>query len=204
MTAPKDTLIRRSLYRFILGSGPLKRRSDRVQAVGRFVVALSFLIAPLLTVAVANATTAHLHAVADAEAAERSRTRVILLETAPAPPRESSSYGPYSVMHVPARAVWSVPGGTAREGTVLVRPRTPAGTALPAWVDQEGNLTRAPLYRAGIPNSAAVRGAIALIGLPLVTLTLYGVLSVALDAHRGRLWEQGWALVEPDWHSRLL
>jgi hypothetical protein len=204
MTASKDTLIRRALRRFMLGSGPLKRRSDRVQAVGRIVLALSFLIAPLLAVAVANATTAHLHAVAEVEAAERSRTRAILLEAAPAPPRESGSYGPYAVMHVPVRAVWSVPGGTAREGTVLVRPRTPAGTALPAWVDREGNLTRAPLDRAGIPSSAAAKGGLALILLPLATWTLYGVISIALDAHRESLWKKDWALVEPDWHSRLL
>jgi hypothetical protein len=204
MTAPKDPLIRRSLRRFTFGSGPLKRRSDRLQVVGRFVVALSFLIAPALAVAAATATTAHLEVIAEAEAAERSRTHAVLLEDAPAPKHEIGSYGPHSVTPVPVRAVWSMPGGTTREGTVLVRPGTPVGTAVPAWVDREGNLTRAPRDRSGIPNSAAVMGALPLVGVPAVTWALYAVLCFILDAHRERRWTQDWAAVEPDWHSRLL
>ena len=43
-----------------------------------------------------------------------------------------------------------------------------------------------------------------LIGVPLATWTLYVVLCVGLDARRDRRWEQDWAAVEPDWHSRLL
>src|SRR5688500_19217144 len=105
MTAPKHTLIRRSLRRFTLGSGPLKRRSDRVQVIGRFVVVLSFLVAPPLAVVAATAPNTHLQAVADAEAAERSRTRPDLLQDAPTPTHEGSSYGPYAVARVPARAV---------------------------------------------------------------------------------------------------
>jgi hypothetical protein len=204
MTAPRNTLIRRSLRRFTLGSGPLKRRSDRVQVIGRFVVVLSFLVAPPLAVVAATATTTHLQAVADAEAAERSRTRVVLLEDAPVPTHQSSSYGPYAVAPVPVRAVWSVPAGTSREGVVLVRPRTAAGTAVPAWVDRQGNLTRAPLDRTGIPSSAAVMGALPLVGVPVVTWILYAVLCVTLDTHRERRWAHDWAAVEPDWHSRLL
>src|SRR3712207_2320343 len=56
MTVERDTLARRSLRRFTLGSGPLKRRSDRVQVAGRIVVVLSFLLAPLLAVVVSTAT----------------------------------------------------------------------------------------------------------------------------------------------------
>jgi hypothetical protein len=204
MTAQKNTLVRRALRRFTLGSGPLKRRSDRVQALARFVVALSFLVAPMLAVAATTATSTHLQAVADHDAAERTATRAVLLEDAPATVRADRSSGAYAVISVPARAVWSVPGGTTREGTVLVRPGTPVGTALPAWVDRDGNLTRPPLGRAGIPSSAAVMGAVALVGVPLGTWTLYAVLCLALDAHRERRWAQDWAAVEPDWHSRLI
>src|SRR3954453_19044110 len=131
MPVPKDTPIRRSLRRFTLGSGPLKRRSDRVQVIGRLLLALSFLIAPPLAVAVATATTAHLGAVAAAEAAERSRTVAVLLEDGPQPVRHSGEDAPPPVARGPVRAVWSVPGGTSGTGIVMVPPGTAADTAVP-------------------------------------------------------------------------
>jgi hypothetical protein len=204
MTAQKNTPIRRALRRFTLGSGPLQRGSDRVQAIARFVVVLSFLVAPPLATAAMTATSTHLQAIADHDAAERTATRAVLLEDAPAPVLASRSSVAYAAVPVRVRAVWSVPGGVTREGTVLVRPGTPVGTALPAWVDRDGDLTRPPLDRTGIPSSAAAMGALWLVGVPLMTWTLYAVLCSILNAHRERRWAQDWAAVEPDWHSRLL
>ena len=139
--------------------------------IGRFVVALSFLLAPLLAVAAATATTAHLQAVAESEAAERSRTHAVLLEDAPAPDTGEHATTA-SIRPGPCRCgpTWPVADGTSREGTVLVPPRTPVGTAVPVWVNRQGNPTRAPLDRAGIPGSAAATGALALIGVPMADL----------------------------------
>lgn len=203
MSASKDTPIRRSLRRFTLGSGPLKRRSDRIQMVARFVVVLSFFLAPPLAVVAATATTTHLQAVADVEATDRTHTRAVLLEDAPDPRANSGDFAAV-VVPVQARAVWSVPGGTSREGIVLVAPRTPVGTAVPVWVDRQGNLTRAPLDRADIASSATVMSALPLIGVPSATWTVYAVLCFALNAQRERRWAEDWIVVEPDWHSRLL
>ena len=204
MAAPKDTPIRRSLRRFTLGSGPLKRRSDRVQVIGRLVVVLSFLLAPPLAVAAATAAAGDLQKVAAAEAADRSRTRAVLVEDAPGPPRGGSDYADGAYITVGARAVWPLPGGGSREGLVAVPPRTAVGTGVRVWVDHEGTLTGAPLNRAGIPSSAAAIGVLPLLGVPLATWALYSVLCCALDAHRERRWAQDWAAVEPDWNSRLL
>jgi hypothetical protein len=203
-TAPKDAVIRRSLRRFTLGSGPLKRRSDRVQVIGRFVVAASLFLAPPLAVATASATSSHLQAATDAAAADRSRVRAVLLEDAPAIPHTSGDYSSYTDTHVRARAVWSLRDGTSREGDVLTAPLTPAGTAVPVWVDRAGHLTRAPLDRAAIPKSAVAVGLLPLFGMPLAAWTLYAALCVLLDARRERRWERDWAAVEPDWNSRLL
>ena len=203
MTTPKNTSIRRSLRRFTLGSGPLKRRSDRVQVVGRFVVVLSFLVAPPLAVAAATAMTGHLQAVAAADAAERSRIRAVLLENAPARTRASSDHGDASSTTVPVRAVWTAAGRTSREGVVLVPPGAPVGTAVPVWVNREGAPTRAPLDPAGIPTAAAAAAAVPLVGVPLVTWTAYALLCRALDIQRERRWAHDWAEVEPDWNSRL-
>lgn len=203
MTSPRRTPIRSSMRRFMLGSGPLKRRSDRVQVLGRMIVVLAFLMAPPLAVAAATAATAHLEAVADAEAADRSPVDAVLLEDAGALPSTAGDEV-HPVMSVQTRAVWPVPGQAAREGIVLARPDTPAGTAVPVWVDREGDLTGAPLDRDGIPGQATAMALLVLLGVPLATSGLYGALGFVLDVHRERRWEQGWATVEPDWHSRLL
>jgi hypothetical protein len=202
MTTPKDTLIRRALRRFALGSGPLKRRSDHVEAIGRFAVVLSFLVAPPLAVLATTTTTAHLQSVAAVEAADRSLVRAVLLDDAPGPAGMSSADGDYSVAAVPVPAVWSASDGTQREVTVLTEPRTPAGTAVRVWVDRQGGLTRAPLDRAGIPAAATAAGVWPLIGVPLLTWTLHFFLCLALNAHREGGWARDWATVEPKWNSR--
>ena len=204
MTAPKDSLIRRSLRRFTLGSGPLKRRSDRVQVIGRFVVVAALLVAPPIAVITATATASHLRAVTDAEAADRSPVRAVLLEDAPTVPHATGDYSSYTDARVRARAVWSLPDGTSREGDVLTAPLTPAGTAVRVWVDHAGDLTRAPLDPDGIPTSATVMALLPLFGVPLAAWTLYALLCVLLEARRERRWERDWATVEPDWNSRLL
>jgi hypothetical protein len=204
MPVPNNTPIRRSLRRFILGSGPLKRRSDRLQVIGRLLLVLSFLLAPPLAVAVATATTAHLRAVATAEAEERSRTVAVLIEDAPQPMRDSGDYSAYPLTRVPVQAVWAVPGGATSAGIVLVPPGTAADTAVPVWVDRRGELTGAPTDPASLPGSAAAVAALPLVGVPLAAWTLYAFLCFALDAQRDRRWSQDWAAVEPEWKSRLL
>ena len=204
MRTPADTALSRSLRWFTLGSGPLKRGSDRLQVAGRLVVVLALLAAPPLAVAATTVTTAQLEARAEAEAAERSRVDAVLLEDAPAPEAAGSGYGDREPVKVPARAVWPVPGGAERQGVVLARPHTAAGTAVPVWVNRAGNVTSAPLDRSRTDSSAMMIGAVVLLGVPLATWMLYAFLRAALDAHRGRRWAQGWAAVEPEWVSRLL
>ncbi|MGY1673312.1 Rv1733c family protein [Geodermatophilus sp. SYSU D00710] len=204
MTARLDALVRRSLRRLVLGSGPLRRPSDRVQAVGRLAVVASLLVAPLLAVAASTATSAHLTAVAAAEAADRSHTRAVLLEQAPSRVERDDAYGAAPALAVPVRAAWPDAGGALREGVVLVPPGTATGTAVPVWIDGQGEPTSPPLDPSGIPTSAAVMGALSLVGLPLATWTLHVVLTSVLDARRERAWEAEWAAVEPEWRSRLL
>jgi hypothetical protein len=204
MSAPKQTAVRRYLRRFTLGSGPLKRASDRVQLFGRLLVVLSFLAAPPLAVAAATITAAHLSTVAAQEASERSRTRAVLLVDAPPTGTTTAESGGYSSARVPARAVWSLPDGAAREGAVLAEPLTRAGTSVPIWLDRRGQVTRAPLDPAGIPAAAALTGALLLVGAPLATWSAYVLLCAALDARHDRRWSEDWAAVEPVWNPRLL
>lgn len=205
MNTSTNTALHRLLRQFTLGSGPLKRGSDRLQVAGRLVVLLALLVAPPLAVAAMAVVTAQLEAVAVAEASERTHVDAVLLEDAPeAPPAAGSGEGSEERVTVPARAVWPVQGRGEREGLVLVRPGTAAGTTVPVWVHREGHITRAPMDRGRIDGSARAVGALFLLGVPLVTWTLYALLCAALDAHRERRWAQGWAAVEPDWATRML
>jgi hypothetical protein len=204
MTVPRDTLLRRSLRRFTLGSGPLKRGSDRVEVIGRLAVVLSLFLAAPLAVVATTVTTGHLEARAAVEAAERHTASAVLLADAPAEPRSTGGdHGDTWRATVPARAAWPVPDGGTREGVVPVSPGTPAGTTVPVWVHDSGVLTRAPFDRTGIPSSATAVGAVFLVGVPLVTWALYACLCSALDAHRQRRWAREWAAVAPEWGSRL-
>jgi hypothetical protein len=202
MAARQDGVVRRSLRRFTLGSGPLKRGSDRLQLAARVVVVLSVLLAPPIAVATAGAMTTHLQAVADAQAGERSRILAVQLQDALEPTR-GTGYTEVSTRTVPVRAEWRLPGGGVREGLVLAAPGAPAGSTVPVWVDRAGSLASPPLDPSGIPGSAVAAGALPLIGLPIVTWLLYALCCLALNAYRDRRWRRDWASVEPVWKSRL-
>jgi hypothetical protein len=202
MTAPTGSRFRRSLRRFTFGSGTLKRGSDRVQMVGRLVVVLAFLAAPPLAVAAATATTTHLEAVAAAQAAERHHSHAVLLADAPEGPGSvDSDYGQPTV--VTARAMWSAPGEVLHQGWVVVHARTPAGTAVPVWLDAAGNVTTPPLSRGTVASSAQGMGLLLLIGVPLVTWTCYAVLAWALDAYRDVQWARGWEALDHESGPRM-
>jgi hypothetical protein len=205
-----DSRLRSAVRRFTLGSGPLKRRSDRLQMSARLLVVLAFLVAPPLAVLAATKTTAHLEALAAAQAAERQRVLGVILADASgsteAPgTRAAAAELPESATQilVRTRVRWTTPAGETREGVVLVPPGTPADTPFPVWVDRDGDLTRAPLDPDGIPGTATTMALLPLLGVPIVTWTCYAVLCVALDARRDRRWTDGWTAVEPRWRAQL-
>ncbi|MGY1829402.1 hypothetical protein ACI8AA_03120 [Geodermatophilus sp. SYSU D01180] len=190
------------LRRFTLGSGPLKRGTDRLQLLGRLAVVLSLLLAAPLAVAATTATRHSLEAQAATQAAERHQVRAVLREDAPAV-LDPDGIGDRAAGMVPARATWSAPGGLPREGVLHVRPHTPAGTAVSVWVDDAGRVTREPMDPGTIPAAATAVGALTLLGVPLAAWTLHVVLCCALDARRDRQWTEGWAAVEREWRTRL-
>lgn len=208
MSAPEDSprtgAFRRSLRRFTLGSGPLKRPSDRVQVVGRVTVVVSLLISPPLAVATTTSTTTQLERVAAAEAAERFPAQALLLEHATSDEDRyaNGEYGAWMSRRVQVRAEWPLRAGGSRQGTVAVLPGTPAGASIDVWVDRDGDLAAAPSDPAEIPGTAAAAGVSVLVGVPLAAGALYAALSHGLGALRHRRWAWEWAMVEPDWSSR--
>jgi hypothetical protein len=196
------TTLRQALRQFLLGSGSLKRGSDRVQMMGRVVVVLSFLVSGPVAVAAATATTHRMEAVAAAQAAERSQVPATVLEDAAlAPGWGATDAAPPEVVFV--QASWSA-GGQLQEGKAPVAVGTRAGAVVSIWVGGNGVPTRAPLDRDAVSRSVMTASAMALIGVPVAGFCLYAMLCVALDAHRTRRWEQEWGAVEPRWSSEQL
>jgi hypothetical protein len=200
--AAEDGAVRRALRRFTLGSGPLKRRSDRVQVVGRVLLVVSFLVSPWIAVATTTAVTADLQRTAEVQAAERSQVRAVLLEAAR--PADDVSYVDAVERPPRAPAAWTGPDGRSREGTVPAPLRAGAGDTVLVWVDRDGEVTRAPLDPAGIRGTAAAIGVLPLVGVPIAAWALYALLCFALDARRDRRWGEDWAAVEPVWNPRPL
>jgi hypothetical protein len=209
MTRSTDSRPRRAVRRFTLGSGPLKRGSDRVQMTARVVVVLAFLAAAPLAVLTDTRETTHLKQLAAAQAADRQRTTAVLLHDAPATdPNANDSTDGTTSSQVLARARWSTPAARGRaaqehEGLVLVAPNTRAGTGVPVWVNRRGVLTHAPLDPRNISGTAAAMAVVPLLGVPGLVWLGYAVLCAVLDVRRDRRWADEWAAVEPGWRAQL-
>ena len=72
------------LRRFTLGSGPLKRGSDRLEFVARVLLVCSLLTAVPISLAVGTAAHTHVAAEATAQAADRHRVTARLVADVPA------------------------------------------------------------------------------------------------------------------------
>jgi hypothetical protein len=199
-----DRLLRRAVRGFLLGSGPLKRTSDRLQMAGRLLVVLTLLAAVPLAVLVTGIARGRLEATAAAQAAERHEVRAVVLKDHAIPPPSSGdgvSAAPFSIVR--AEIGWHGPGGAVRRATLMVPAGTAVGSTVPVWIDRSGRLAAAPADRSTIRDNALVMGLSLAIGIPLTAWGLHCGLCVALDAHRTRRWGRDWARVEREWRARL-
>ena len=168
--------------------------------IARFLVLLVVVTAPPLAMVVATTTSTHLETVAAAQSAAWHSTQAVVLDVAPQQNQPDPRYYPAD-MWVAVR--WSTPGGIHRQGRALVPVGTRPGSAVPVWVDRNGNLTGAPMDRNSISGATVAVSGLTLIGVPVAALALYGLLTATLDARRYRRWAHGWAAVEPEWRSSL-
>jgi hypothetical protein len=198
MKRPTRHRLRRLLRRFVLGSGPLKRGSDRAQMVARFALVLVVLGAIPTAVAVTTAATHRLEAAAAAQAATQQAVRAEVLGQVPGPGDAGSQVGD----QVDVRATWRAPDGHPVEGTVPAPVGAVAGTAVTVTLDRQGRPTAAPAW-AAIPTMAFGYGVVPLAGMPLVAGLLYMGLCAGLDRRRARQWSRGWDAVATQWRTML-
>jgi hypothetical protein len=184
------------LRRFTLGSGPLKRGSDRLEFVTRVLLVCSLLTAVPISLAVGTAAHTHAAAQATAQAADRHRVTATLVAGVPAtayssPDREG------------ATAVWTDPAGIQHRLPVLMPAGTRAGDPISLWIDRDGNRTTRPLSDGDVTGQAVGQGAVTFALLSLIAASAYRSVRTLLDRSRFHRWAADWATVEPVWTRRV-
>jgi hypothetical protein len=176
-----------------LGTSPLRRDVDRVEA-GIFAgLLVAFLIgAPLL--AVAAGWWEHGAAAAE-QRAQRSVHLVtaVLLEDVPDIVAGSGAWD------AGALARWMAPDGKSRVGVVLDVEGTKAGSRLRIWVDGSGRQADPPLTRRAAESRVITAAALASAAFAITLLAVGICLRWLLNRRRLAGWGTAWADIGPRW-----
>lgn len=188
--------LRRGLRLVTLGSGPLKRRSDRLEFAWRILLTLVLLLALPIAVAGGRSVGTGLAATAQLQASTRTPERATLLSDAPAQPAADR-------VDVTTSATWLGPDGRPHTGEVSASPGARAGSVVDIWVDRSGRPVEAPMSMAAADDEALVAGSVIFLGVIIAGLSLHLVVLALLTRQRNRRWAAGWLAVEPLWASRF-
>jgi len=188
------------IRRFTLGSGPLKRKSDRLQFLARVVVLCSLVMAVPPALAVATVTHSRAQAEATTETEERQQVRATLQQDA-AP--EHDDYG-NALGTAGATVVWTAPSGMERKGRVDVPVSARAGSGVPIWVDRQGDQVPQPLDDGDVARRTVGQALFTYVWIVGLVSAGYFGFRTALDRSRLRRWATDWAAVEPLWRREVL
>jgi hypothetical protein len=180
-----------------LGRNPLRRRTDRIEAlISAALLALFLVGAPLLGTSLGQWV--HQGGLSEQRAQQSwHQTPARLLVTAPPAPRYAFRLSWQNA--VPVRARWSGPGGQPRSGEVPAPPGSRAGQLVRVWVDGSGRITGPPLRGAELTRRVAGAEVLAPLALGIVLLIVAFVVRWLLNRRRLRDWEVGWASIGPRW-----
>lgn len=186
------TMGRRLRYRLGLDRNPLRRGSDRVEALVLLILITAFV--PLAAVAAITAAGWVSSAGAQAERAAASLTevRAELLQGAPV------VSAPTGTAWLWVRARWTV-DGTTHTGLVPALAGLPKGSTEELWVDPAGRVSQPPptsgQITARVVLAVTVAPAVVALGLWL----FWRGLRWSLDRRRMAGWARAWAFVGPLW-----
>jgi hypothetical protein len=187
----------RTFRRLVLGSGPLKRGSDRLELVSRLVCLLVVVLALPVALTVGAVVYADGAQRAGEERATRHQQTAVLLD-------DAADYGTAQTggLTVAAPGRWRGPDGTPREGLVRTPPGASAGDPVTIWVDRGGDLTCRPRQTVDVVSVGLLAGLFTFLGLAVLAALAHYVVGRALWRSRSQQWEREWRLVEPQWAGR--
>ena len=184
-----------AIRRFTLGSGPLKRTSDRLEVLARVVLAGVLLSAVAIALAVATASYTDARFEADAQAAERQQVNAELVEDASV--WQHSADGAPDVWR--ATATWTGPDGVLHRDEIPVGVQAQAGSTHAIWIDRDGERTTRPLSDADVSGQTVGIAVLTYLCISSAAGGAYLLFRRQLDRSRSRRWAAEWAVVEPTW-----
>jgi hypothetical protein len=191
--------MRRFWRRLGFDRNPMRRGSDRFQAVTRAGLLVLFLAgAPAAAVQVGHGVYVSGLRAGQAQTAAWHRVPAVVLGAAPMTagwlrPRPSP---------VVLSVRWVLPGGAARTGEITSGEKRAAGSILPVWIDARGRLTHPPRSRLDVAGQAIGAAAVTSAVLALALAAAGKVISRLLDRYRLARWAEDWSAVEPQWTGR--
>jgi hypothetical protein len=197
MATPPTDLALRALRRFTLGSGPLRRGSDRIEFLSRLLVLVVVVLSVPVALAVGTVVRSDLASDAAREAVELHLVSAVATADAASP--TDAVLARSSV--VPAR--WTAPDGSVVDGEVPAPVGTRADDAVPVWTTRAGVPTDAPMSSVDVTITALVVAVLGWSGTVALTALAHAALCGVLGLHRDRRWTREWAAVEPTWTRRV-
>jgi hypothetical protein len=173
---------------------PMRRRTDRIQAVILTVLLLGFLAGG----PAAAAYTGHRIYVSGmrtgrVQAAAWRRVPAVVVKVGPIA-GWSRSASPVSIL-----VRWLGPDRSWRTGEIEDAKAAVTGGTVIVWVDAKGQLTHPPLTHIEVIAQVARTAAAVTAGLGLLLIAVGWVVSILLDRHRLAGWQADWSATEPRW-----
>ena len=188
----------RSLTRWLgFDRNPLRRGTDRVEAVLRLVLVI-LLVVVIPAAAVAAGRWADRQALRQAQAERTADHQVtaVLLENAPA----TGAPDPYtSVQTAWVRARWQPPGQPPRTGEVMAVVGARQGSTVRTWIDRSGAVADPPMEHRVIAGYICFAVMITCVLSWLVLLAAVLLVRRVLDRRRLNAWEAEWRAGGPLW-----
>jgi hypothetical protein len=179
---------------------PLRRTSDRIQALLTFLVIMTVLMIAPWAGWWAGRTTYRdeMRAIAW-ERQHRFQVVAVLLEDADLPVGNPSDGVPPLTMQTSAR--WTGPGDVIHTGKVVAEVGKRAQSSMPIWIDEHGAVAAPPVGRH--PVTGAVLAALLVVAGVAGGLTgMHRIAVWWLDRRRLRSWQAEWLVVEPQWSRK--
>ncbi len=176
---------------------PLRRRTDRIEAVIRLATLILLLVAvPIVTLAVGRqADHVSLRQAHAQQAADREVTAVLLQQ---APP--TGIPDPYtSIQMTLVLARWQPPGQPARSGQVPAPAGAHAGSTVRVWIDASGAVTSPPTDPQVIAGNVCIAAVVTCLVTSLLVLGANALGRRVLDRRRMRAWDAEWRATGPLW-----
>ena len=176
---------------------PLRRRTDRIEAVLRLVTMILLLVAvPIAAIAVGRQANHLALRQAHAQQAADHEVTAVLLQQAQA----TGLPDPYtSIQLTYVLARWQPPGLAPRSGQVLAPAGAHAGSTVKVWIDASGAVTGPPPDHRIIAGDVCITVIVTCLVASLLILGSNALARRALDRRRMRAWDAEWRAGGPLW-----